>query len=329
MVTVTLGILLAVSTWLTAALRPDCHMKPQHTLCLLPNPACQHISRGVDAAARARILELHNDYRSLVAKGQLQGFPPAADMQELLWDEELAEVAQAHAELCKHADVSRGGTKLAGSASSAISPVDWDDSVKMWFNEYTDYPANRVASYDQSGISNAIGHFTQVIWAKSRYVGCGYLQYYVPNSIYKDVKLYTCNYGPAGNSLGLPVYQEGLTCGACPQPTTCNESSGLCFDDQSSRRDIRPCSIDVENRGDGDAGGGEEHDDEEAVGENASTSSLWYWLPLLVGIIVGVAVCTAGMVWISRRYAATEHVAAPQPGDQTAATNESQMSTQQ
>ncbi|XP_077534507.1 venom allergen 5-like [Haemaphysalis longicornis] len=290
MVAVTLGILLAVSTWLTAALRPDCHQKPQHTLCLRPNPACQHISRGVDAAARARILELHNDYRSLVAKGQLQGFPPAADLQELLWDEELAEVAQAHAELCTDTqgvgklehDIDRStttflkvGQNLAGSASSAINPVDWDDSVKTWFNEYTNYPPNRVAAYDQSGISKAIGHFTQVIWERSRYVGCGYLQYYVPNSIYKDVKLYTCNYGPAGNSLGLPVYQEGRTCSACPQPTTCNQSSGLCFDDQSSRRDIRPCSIDVENRGDEDAGGGEEHDDEEAVGDDASTSSLW------------------------------------------------------
>ncbi|XP_077534501.1 scoloptoxin SSD976-like [Haemaphysalis longicornis] len=247
---------------------PDCRLKPQHTLCLRPSRACQHISRGVDAAARAHILKLHNHYRSLVAKGQLPGFAPAADMQELLWDDDLTEVAQAHAELCtdtqgtgrlKH-DNDRStttfpdvGQNLASSSSSVISPLDWDDSVKRWFNEYKYYPPNRVAAFDQSGISNAIGHFTQVIWAKSRYVGCGYLQYYVPNSIYKDVKLYTCNYGPAGNYQRRPLYQEGRTCSACPQPTTCNQSSGLCFDPQSSSRDRPSGSGGGEKRGDGEA----------------------------------------------------------------------------
>ncbi|KAH9377381.1 hypothetical protein HPB48_008611 [Haemaphysalis longicornis] len=75
---------------------PNCRLKSMHTLCRRPNAACIHKKRGVNATAPAFILTLHNDCRSQVAQGRLPGFRPAADMQELLWDDELAGVAQLY-----------------------------------------------------------------------------------------------------------------------------------------------------------------------------------------------------------------------------------------
>ncbi|KAH9377376.1 CRISP/Allergen/PR-1-like [Haemaphysalis longicornis] len=94
MVVLTFWLLLVAPTWAVAAQRPDCRTNREHTLCKRPNPACIHKKRGLEPGAAAFVLKMHNDFRSKVALGQLRGFRPAADMQELVWDDELAEVAQ-------------------------------------------------------------------------------------------------------------------------------------------------------------------------------------------------------------------------------------------
>jgi hypothetical protein len=38
---------------------------------------------------RNLIVELHNQLRSKIANGKEEGFPPAADMMELVWDNEV------------------------------------------------------------------------------------------------------------------------------------------------------------------------------------------------------------------------------------------------
>ncbi len=39
-------------------------------------------------------MDLHNEYRSRIAKGDEEGHKPARNMNALIWDDELAEVAQ-------------------------------------------------------------------------------------------------------------------------------------------------------------------------------------------------------------------------------------------
>ncbi|KAI4491256.1 hypothetical protein M0802_010290 [Mischocyttarus mexicanus] len=46
------------------------------------------------------ILDEHNRLRQLVALGQIHGQPGAANMMEMLWDDELADVAQKWADSC-------------------------------------------------------------------------------------------------------------------------------------------------------------------------------------------------------------------------------------
>ena len=62
-------------------------------------------ARGLSASEKAAALDLHNKLRSKVALGQeARGTtgpqPPAADMRQLVWDDELAVIAQRWAEQC-------------------------------------------------------------------------------------------------------------------------------------------------------------------------------------------------------------------------------------
>ncbi|KAL1421815.1 hypothetical protein MTO96_022735 [Rhipicephalus appendiculatus] len=165
----------------------------------LPQPPPPVPPRPQQSAAKSRalILKLHNEYRSRIAQGNVTGFKPAADMKEMLWDSDFQYVAQALANLC--------------------TPPDGDlkhDNVRDRFTprfEQVDGPLHPAR-----------------VGAKSRYVGCGYVYYTVDKARYAHMKMYACDYGPAGNYLRRPVCWEGSTCSACPAATQCDRRSGLC-----------------------------------------------------------------------------------------------------
>ena len=74
--------------------------------------------------------------------------------------------------------------------------------------------------------SSSTGHYTQLIWAKTYAIGCGYTQY-------RDGRfnkgLYVCNYGPAGNYINENIYLIGQPCSQCPPTTKCSTTyQGLC-----------------------------------------------------------------------------------------------------
>ena len=56
-----------------------------------------------------------------------------------------------------------------------------------------------------------------MVWAETSKIGCGFVAYAVPNSVYKVAHLYTCNYAPAGNYIGVQMYQVGAPASRCPQ----------------------------------------------------------------------------------------------------------------
>merc|ERR1719411_2292081 len=84
-------------------------------------------------------------------------------------------------------------------------------------------------SYDQ-GFTYETGHFSQVVWANTRYVGCGF--YDCTNSRWGTQ--FSCNYYPPGNYGGQSTYQTGSPGSCCasdlPQVTT-GENAGLCTAD--------------------------------------------------------------------------------------------------
>ncbi|KAH6932422.1 hypothetical protein HPB50_005646 [Hyalomma asiaticum] len=229
--------------------------RPTHTACLPPNKDCAIEARQVSAAERELILETHNAYRSMVAMGKIRYLPEARNMLQLFWDEELASVAQAKADQCT-ADSGKimpdepevrfttkfnfTGQNSAFRASSVpLKDPAWRRVIEAWFNEYPHYPPNRVANFS-SRPKDPTGHFTQVVWATTRYVGCGYASYSVEGfSRLPYMELYVCNYADAGNVFMLPVYKAGDMCSACPEGTACVKSTGLCSPSQANGGALR------------------------------------------------------------------------------------------
>ncbi|XP_049522569.1 venom allergen 5-like [Dermacentor silvarum] len=212
-----------------------------HTACKPPNPNCAFISTGLSAAEKAEVLKAHNDYRSQVAQGRLPGFPAAIDMYRLKWDNELADVAQAFTNQCGNdhdkeeermtANFPKVGQNIAWNYESTDTPVvDSAGRVKDWFDEYKDFTPSNADPF-RLGFGRVVTHFTQVTWAETRYLGCGYTHYKLhqdPEPSVPFKKLFACNYAPGGNIIGTSMYKKGPVCSACPDGTTCDTANGLC-----------------------------------------------------------------------------------------------------
>ncbi len=71
------------------------------------------------------------------------------------------------------------------------------------FDEVKMVPAKVVKKYSTN---EATGHYTQMVWGQTRFVGCGHTTYKGGMGV---KKLIVCNYGPAGNVLDKQMYQQG------------------------------------------------------------------------------------------------------------------------
>ncbi|KAH7953761.1 hypothetical protein HPB49_011972 [Dermacentor silvarum] len=178
-----------------------------HTACKGPNPRCtlDRALTGLSQQIKQQALQVHNDYRSQVAQGRLQNYPPAKNMYEFVWDDEIAEVAQAFAEQCDYSQHDENEARITSrfkyvgqcfgwavdyARNNVTEGKTWADD---WFGEYSDYNPNTVASFDISGATGVVTHFTQMIWAETRYIGCGY------SNFQKDgqyARIFVCNYAP-------------------------------------------------------------------------------------------------------------------------------------
>lgn len=183
------------------------------------------------------VVDAHNDLRSQVAQGtEVKGNPgpqpSAANMREISWDDELATVAQRWADQCSFGhdscrSVSRFyvGQNVYQTSTTGTGPngqQDWKAAVQAWYNEVKDFDRNNIKPFQ---FTSSTGHYTQVVWANTYKVGCGFTAYQGSNGWYN--KYYVCNYGPGGNVIGTSMYEEGDPCTQCPEGNSqCN--NGLC-----------------------------------------------------------------------------------------------------
>ncbi|XP_043188100.1 venom allergen 5-like [Amphibalanus amphitrite] len=228
-----------------------CRLFGGHSLCQVPHTrqSCGFVRRrrlSVDESAA--ILHRHNMERMLVAQGRRRGrngelLPSGANIMQLRYDVELHDVAQGAADRCVDGhdchecrQVARGhvGQNVAQrSFSMGRGPLSRQqllrvnlrplDAMGGWLEELT-----RLGSSDVHSLSGGTGagHYTQVIWATTEMLGCGWIEHAERGGL--SFRLY-CNYAPHGNSIGKQVYQAGEPCSACPQGTTCStEYPGLC-----------------------------------------------------------------------------------------------------
>ncbi|XP_077280956.1 venom allergen 5 isoform X3 [Temnothorax americanus] len=123
-------------------------------------------SGGISCEEKQIILNEHNRLRQLVALGQIHGQPGAANMMEMIWDDELAAIAQRWADHCAEShDSLRNVRRFAVGQNIARSwttrppgPYDgesnWRRQISGWFNE---------VQYYHSGYSKITGHYTQLV----------------------------------------------------------------------------------------------------------------------------------------------------------------------
>ncbi|TRY61987.1 hypothetical protein TCAL_10710 [Tigriopus californicus] len=203
-----------------------CQISPQHTVCrfqgLSERCGVPH-AQGLNSNEMKTVVELHNKLRSGLANGQ-EGRgspgpqPSAANMLEMVWDDELAAIAQRWADQCNFShddnrDVMRFrvGQNLYETTRSHDQRLEMtiNEGVMGWYDEVKDVNNNIVDR-----------------------IGCGHVSYMSGNWI---KKLLVCNYGPTGNFIGSPMYEVGSPCSKCPSGTSCSlQYPGLCASNSGS-----------------------------------------------------------------------------------------------
>lgn len=135
----------------------------------------------------------HNAARAAVEPAADPAIPP------LVWDGTLASYAQAHADKCvfEHSTGPYGENLYAESGLGA-GP---EDVVASWVAEAADY------DYATNGCSGVCGHYTQVVWAATQRLGCGFTMC-SENSPFGGGSwaLWVCSYDPPGNYVGEKPY---------------------------------------------------------------------------------------------------------------------------
>jgi len=185
------------------------------------------------------ILNAHNWFRNQIAlQTNTIGpkLPFAKNMIQMYWSEAIAAKAQMWANNCnfqhststyrRQPDFPVGENLYESSSSGNYQNMNWNKAVNAWFTEIKDFGGKSVDSMSSGG--PVTGHFSQVIWANSYLVGCGFA-HHLKGNWYSS--LYVCQYGPVGNVIGQPIYQSSPTrvC-VCPDGTGCSNPtySGLC-----------------------------------------------------------------------------------------------------
>jgi len=129
-------------------------------------------------------LEAHNAVRRLV------GVP------ELAWSSRLATTAQDWARTLiarrqfKHSPGAAYGENLYEISGAAASPAS---VVRAWASEARDY------DHRSNSCRGGCGHYTQLVWARTKEVGCGVARE-------RGREVWVCHYDPPGNIVGRRPY---------------------------------------------------------------------------------------------------------------------------
>merc|ERR1719273_691408 len=186
---------------------------------------------------KAEILQQHNDLRKQTADGNTlcaygQYCPSAQSIPDLQWDAGLAKLAQDYADTCVmgHEDNSVRASRFQGLGGSSNFPGQYSTGENLaWGSCSLDSSGSCMATYrwgekeavcwDHDANANTgcvTGHFTQMIWANTQYVGCGWRG----GDCTQYGGMLVCNYYPPGNYIGQSPYVATFGSGDPVQPTT-------------------------------------------------------------------------------------------------------------
>ncbi|KAF2896319.1 hypothetical protein ILUMI_09858, partial [Ignelater luminosus] len=232
----------------------------RHTVCLLRHncgisPKCKNFTEySLSVSEKREILKKHNELRSTIAMGKElttkygDQLPSAANMRELVWDEELEFLAQCWANQCpkshdscrKKSDRMESGQNLAWTTTTL--PVQF--AIVSLFNEFINVTSLKLIDrYMPQRLPNQVGHFTQIAYWNTTQIGCGRSRYHF-SGLESVSTLIVCHYAWAGNYEGLEVYQKGIPCSKCPKGSRCHKIyPGLCTTPQSKSKMPDICQL--------------------------------------------------------------------------------------
>ncbi|XP_056017031.1 cysteine-rich secretory protein 3-like [Ostrea edulis] len=107
------------------------------------------------------------------------------------WDDDVALVAQKWAENCELKHDGNYQRRIPGRFSTGQNLLwaryksTWNVTIYSWYAEVYEFTYGKP-------IPPGVGHYTQIVWADSIKVGCGYAHCQA-----KGVHYYVCNYSPA------------------------------------------------------------------------------------------------------------------------------------
>ncbi|VDD92867.1 unnamed protein product [Enterobius vermicularis] len=182
----------------------------------------QNCNGKLSAAVRKTIVDLHNKYRSEVARGiaTMKGgkkTPQASNMNKLVYDCQLERETQAWVDKCQkaHSPNSRNASENLYFAwgGSNTQETHLPRAIASWYSE--------ISKYDASDPQNALT--MNMIWAESTLVGCGFSNTCPDNMVYV-----ACRYRKMGNYLNRSIYKKGAPCRKCESGRGCSAYEGLC-----------------------------------------------------------------------------------------------------
>ncbi|XP_014241547.1 venom allergen 5 isoform X2 [Cimex lectularius] len=174
------------------------------------------------------IVNWHNHYRQRVATTI-----PTENMRKLYWDHELETQAQKLASSClyEHDSPTIQGKNDVGQTiwqtittnreSSSKGTMKFKEQIDEWYKEGLKY---------KGATTEDVRHFTQLVWADSYKVGCGFSYFKKKDKNGKDehyIKYYVCNYAPKGNKPTESPYRRGNGCNH-HHLTPTQDTQGLC-----------------------------------------------------------------------------------------------------
>uniref|UniRef100_A0A668A648 Cysteine rich secretory protein LCCL domain containing 1 n=1 Tax=Myripristis murdjan TaxID=586833 RepID=A0A668A648_9TELE len=198
--------------------------------------AKQRGKRAITDSDAQLILDLHNKLRGQV-------YPPASNMEYMVWDTELERTAEEWAETCLWEHGPAGLLPQIGQNLGAhwgrYRPPTFH--VQAWYDEVKDYSfpypqeCNPYCPFRCSG--PVCTHYTQLVWATSSRIGCAINLCYNMNvwgQIWAKAVYLVCNYSPKGNWWGYAPYKHGTPCSACPPSYGGRCKDNLCYKDDGS-----------------------------------------------------------------------------------------------
>ncbi|KAK5976347.1 hypothetical protein GCK32_014718 [Trichostrongylus colubriformis] len=211
-------------------------------------------SNGMTEELRKVVVDEHNKYRSLVAKGLAPNpvaggnAPKAARMFKMYYDCSVEDKMVAWVQQCTWGHSPKTDRKGLGENLWMASPYGGNKTASIiravtdWFAELKEKGVPNTNQFTSAVFSRGVGHYTQVVWEKSDRIGCA-----IRDCPSAQMTYVGCEYKPGGNMLNDYIYEIGDPCTRnehckCDN-CTCSTEEGLCI-----RPDSTPMPGDVNSQ---------------------------------------------------------------------------------